>query len=357
MEQFNRAANFCAKWGFENRTAGKRNVHDATYYEVREKFGLPASLATSARDMACEMNKALKLQKLPRFHLYGAIRYNKRVLNVRLSEGKASIASIAGRVKATFSFPEYYEKYFDWTIRTSTLSYRGGDFYLHVTVEKDAPEPVEGEILGIDSGIVNIAVLSNNIFFNTGAIKNAKAKYARLRQELQSKGTRSAKRKLREVGGREKRFVTDVNHCITKEIASMSYGVFALEDLKSIRVQKRRGKGFDRKLNSWAFHQFERFLRYKAEAMGKQVVLVDSRYSSQKCSRCGHTYRGNRNGHDFRCRRCGLQLHADLNAARNIAQAGRACLGRLPVNQPNVASSVYRHLDSPQSQAPSFRGE
>ncbi|MEK9207635.1 MAG: transposase [Patescibacteria group bacterium] len=113
--------------------------------------------------------------------------------------------------------------------------------------------------------------------------------------------------------------------------------------MKSIRVQKRRGKRFDRKLNGWAFYQFEQILRYKAEALRKQVVLVDSRYSSQKCSHCGHAYRGNRDGSSFRCRKCGFQLHSDLNASRNIAQAGISCLSRLLANQPIVASSVTEH--------------
>jgi IS605 OrfB family transposase len=339
IEQFNRAANYCAEWGYKNHTRSKRRVHDAAYYEVREKYGLPASLATGARDMACEALRAVKLKKLPEFGLYGAIRYNRRVLTVKLTRGTASIAIINGRVKASFFLPEYYRQYLDWEIKSSTLSYRKGTFFLHVTVEKEAPPRIEGEVLGIDRGIVNIAVLSNNIFFNSRAIKNIRARYACLRKKLQSKGTRSAKRKLKKLAGREKRFVTDVNHCIAKEIARMPYAVFALENLRSVRVQKRRGKKFNRKLNNWAFYQFEQFLRYKAEAQGKQVILVDSRYSSQKCSRCGHTYKGNRNGPNFRCRRCGFQLHADLNAARNITQAGRACLGRLTVNQPIVAGN------------------
>jgi len=103
--------------------------------------------------------------------------------------------------------------------------------------------------------------------------------------------------------------------------------VFALEDLSKIRVQKRREKQFNRKLNSWSFYQLEQFIRYKAETLGKHVLLVDARYTSQKCSECGHIYKGNREGSAFRCRKCGFELHADLNASRNIAQAGIILLG------------------------------
>ena len=46
----------------------------------------------------------------------------------------------------------------------------------------------------------------------------------------------------------------------------------------------------------------------------------------------------NRNGRTFKCKRCGFQINADLNASRNIATFSRADRSRLPVNQPIVAS-------------------
>jgi IS605 OrfB family transposase len=251
---------------------------------------------------------------------------------VNLVHGIATIASTKGRIKAAFFVPPHYGNYIGWTIKSATISYdrRNKIFYLHVSLEHSDPLKVANlKVLGIDRGIVNIAVCSDNRFFNSKKIKNRRARYAYLRKELQSKGTRSAKRKLKRMAGEERRFVTDVNHCISKQIVNSEYTVFALEDLSKIRVQKRRGKEFDRKLNSWSFYQLEQFVGYKAAYLGKHSLLVDARYTSQKCSRCGHTYKGNRDGSAFRCRKCGLELHADLNASRNIAQAGISCLSRL----------------------------
>jgi IS605 OrfB family transposase len=57
-------------------------------------------------------------------------------------------------------------------------------------------------------------------------------------------------------------------NCISKQIVNSNYTVFALEDLSKIRVQKRRGTDFNRKLNNWSFYELEQFLRYKAEALG-----------------------------------------------------------------------------------------
>jgi IS605 OrfB family transposase len=337
----NQVFNEIAMYGFEYHTCSKVSVHHATYYEIRGKYPeLPCSIVQGIRDVACEALKGVELKKLPKTKEFSAIRYNKRVCNVSLSKKQVTLASVKGRVKAAFLIPEYYGKYLLWELRTSTLSYnkQRDTFYLHVTIHKQSPEPVGDKVLGIDRGIVNIAVTSNNHFFNSKPVKNVRAKYAHLRAKLQSKGTKSAKRLLRKISKREQQFVSWVNHNVSKEIAAMPYDIFAIEDLTSIRVQSRaKGVGFTRKLNNWAFYELEQFLKYKAEALGKSVVTIDPRYTSQKCSNCGHIYKGNRKGNSFHCVKCGLSLHADLNAARNIAVLGISGNGRLPVTQPYIA--------------------
>ena len=338
----NQVFNEIAKYGFDNHTCSKVSVHHATYYPIREKYPeLPCSIVQGIRDVACEALKGIELKKLPKSKQYSAIRYNKRVCNINLSKQSVTLASVKGRVKATFPIPEYYKQYLNWELRTSTLSYNKQQdiFYLHVTIHKQSPEPIGDRVLGIDRGIVNIAVTSNNHFFNSKPVKNVRAKYAYLRAKLQNKGTKSAKKFLRKISKREQQFVTWVNHNISKEIVSMPFDIFAIEDLTSIRVQNRtRGIEFTRKLNNWAFFELEQFLKYKAEAIGKTVVMIDPRYTSQKCSVCGHIYKGNRKGHLFKCVKCGFQIHADLNAARNIAVLGISGNGRLPVvTQPYIA--------------------
>jgi len=342
MKAYTAAFNESSKWGFENHTYNKFRNHTATYGHVRESVpDLPSSLVQCARDSACDALKVVKCKRLPERIPLAAMRYNQRVITVNLIHGIATIASVNGRIKSGFTISDHCKKYLHGVIKSSTVSYRkqSRQCFLHVQMEFPSPELVTEPLttLGIDRGIVNIAVCSDNIFFNSKPVKNVRSKYAHLRSQLQSKGTRSAKRKLRVITGRERRFVTDVNHCISKQIVNSGYTVFALENLSKIRVQKRRSREFNRKLNNWSFYQLEQFIRYKAEELGKHVILVDARYTSQKCSVCGHTYRGNRNGSSFRCRKCGFQLHADLNAARNIARAGISCLSRLSVNQPNVA--------------------
>ena len=91
-----------------------------------------------------------------------------------------------------------------------------------------------------------------------------------------------------------------------------------VEDLKGIRKQKSKGKVLNKWLSNWSFWQLEQLLGYKAEAVGKKIVKVDARYTSQKCSNCSQIEKKNRNGSHYTCDRCGYREHADVNAAKNI---------------------------------------
>ncbi len=190
-------------------------------------------------------------------------------------------------------------------------------------------------------GVNNIAVCSDNTFYNSKELKNIKGKYQHLKGELQSKGTRSAKRKLKKISERERRFVKDLNHCLAKELVSKKYDVLVFENLNSIKKEKKgkkKGKRFNKKLGRWSFAELQQFTAYKAEERNKKVIYVNPRYTSQTCSRCGYKDKNNRKGHIFKCKQCKFQLNADLNASRNIATFSRSVSSRLFVNPPIVAS-------------------
>ena len=127
-------------------------------------------------------------------------------------------------------------------------------------------------------------------------------------------------------------------------MAKSEASAFILEDLVGIWKERQMGKKLNNKLSTWAFYQFEQILSYKAEELGKRVIFIDASYTSQRCSKCGHIDPSLRHGSRFRCLSCGFELHADLNAARNIADAGRSCIGRLFVNQPNAPPNEARTL-------------
>ena len=86
-----------------------------------------------------------------------------------------------------------------------------------------------------------------------------------------------------------------------------------------------------------------------SQEKGFQLMKVNPAYTSQKCSCCGYTNKGNRkNQSDFCCKKCGFKLNADLNASRNICgkyQISYKLTARADVNQPIVG--IEKSLTSP----------
>ncbi|MGH9126472.1 MAG: RNA-guided endonuclease InsQ/TnpB family protein [Acidimicrobiales bacterium] len=71
--------------------------------------------------------------------------------------------------------------------------------------------------------------------------------------------------------------------------------------------------------------QLLRYLAYKAEEAGRQLIAVDPRDTSRTCPACGHCEKDNRPSQAvFRCQACGHEAHADINAAIKILRAGQA---------------------------------
>ena len=64
-----------------------------------------------------------------------------------------------------------------------------------------------------------------------------------------------------------------------------------------------------------------------AEKFGSIVIKVNPKFTSQKCSNCGHIDQENRNKERFLCLNCGFLADADNQAAINIGRKGLEILG------------------------------
>lgn len=332
-------------WALANRTYNKNKAHKELYHLCRLQHpSVPSALLQTIRDNALEAVKATKFKRVPKKKPTSGLRYDKRTMTLRGQQ--LTLSCIGKRVSLILDVPDYFKEVFEtWEFCGATVTYTKNtkQFWVRLVFETVDPEQVTGEIQGIDRGLYHQAVTSDGQFFISSKIRNVQRRYLYNRRKLQQKGTRSAKRRLKAMSGREKRFMKDTNHCVSKKLANQpGVAVFVLEDLSSIRTQ-RRGKKMNKWLLSWAFYQQEQFLTYKAEALGKRVVHQDPRYTSQKCNVCKHIKRTNRHKSRFCCKNCGHQTHADLNAAKNIrddyilSSTQQGTEGQASVNAPYVS--------------------
>jgi len=265
-----------------------------------------------------EAVKAVKFKFKPIKKPYSAIRYNKNTVSLR---GNLLSFSWSGkRIRQLISIPSYFKKYSGWKFQSATIGFNKQQncFKANLTFTSSTPTTKQSDkVIGVDRGLYNVVSLSDGQQYNAWEIRKQKRKFLFVKRQLMAKGTRSAKRLLKKRSGREMRFSRNINHIISKWLVSLPYDVFVLEDLTGIR-KHRKGKVLNGWLANWTFYQLEQFLVYKAEELGKQIVKVDARYTSQKCSNCGHTEKVNRDRSLFNCGKCGFKSNADLNAAINI---------------------------------------
>src|SRR5713226_9365827 len=240
-----------------------------------------------------------------------------------------------GRVLVPFRIGNYQESRLDAIKGQADLLYHNGTFYLAVTLDVPEPEPGEPQgTLGIDLGIVNLATDSTGESFSGTLVEANRKRHQALRQRLQKRGTKDAKKHLKKLSGKEARFKRNTNHVISKRIvqkAKANRQGIAIEELRHIR--KRTDSTVRRsqrnRHTSWAFGQLRFFLSYKAALAGVPLHTVDPRNTSRTCHVCGHCAKANRKSQaSFCCVNCGYTDNADRNAAINIS--------RVAVKQPIV---------------------
>jgi len=348
-------------WALCNQTYNKSRAHHDLYALLRCRYPeVPSALVQTVRDTAMEAVKATKFKRCPRQKPTSALRDDHRTITLRGQQ--LTLSCLGKRSRVILPVPEYFREVFEtWTFKGATLTYtrRNKQFWVRLVFETTAarrgklppadflsnPQIQEGDVLGVDRGLYHLASTSQGQFFSGSRTRGRQRHYLHNRSTLQAKGTRAAKRRLRAMSGREQRFSKDVNHCVSKKLArSEGMTIFALEDLSGIRNQ-RRGKKMNKWLSSWPFSQLEQFLSYKSEALGKRIALVDARYTSQRCSRCGHRSSAKRKKSRFCCGSCGYTCHSDINSAINIRDnyllsTASGSVEQVSVNAPYVTSNV-----------------
>jgi putative transposase len=343
------------------------------YYQIRARFGLSSNLARTtsrlrdqqvcrrlagARKVARQKNRPVKAFKR------GFATYDARIFSFREKDWTVSLTTVEGRERFELAIGRYQrERLAGSNPKSATLVKRkDGSYSIQICVETE-PCPPQGtdRVLGVDLGRTDIAHTSEGDNWNGQQLNKVRDHHSRLRAVLQrkaSKGTRSSRRRYRELlqrlSGKERRFQsrqrcvakTWVNHRISKAIVSRAKATnsaLALEDLTGIRTPSRwrdrervnqqpRSKTERRRANSWAFYQLRQFLEYKALRAGVALILVPPAYTSQTCHRCLHIHpdpaQSYRSGKQFKCGHCGWEGDADLNGANVIALLGAV------VNQP-----------------------
>lgn len=362
-EQYRLACNFVSQYIFDNNfDLNSNHLNKELYHCTRLKFNLKSQLTQSVFRTATARYKTTREQLAQKPYCYkdefGKYHEITRTLEwlvkpvifcrpqcdlVRDRDysfvdngSRLSINTLGKRIKVIFE-DKHWQEYLDgsWNLGTAKLLELKGKWYLHIPVTKNFEELDKEQakhVVGIDRGLRFLSVTydeqGKTEFVRGKQILRKRHKFLEVRRQLQSKGTKSAKRTLVRLSGRENRWMSDVNHRISKTLVE-KYGsntLFVLEDLTGISFEEtnlNRGKKANSDLRSWAFYQLEQFLAYKSHEVKSEVLKVSAKYTSQRCPKCGLIHKDNRhhNIHEYICQ-CGYRSNDDRVGVMNIQLLG-----------------------------------
>lgn len=203
-----------------------------------------------------------------------------------------------------------------------TVSYEAGQWYVSVMVELDKPIEFSKSksVVGVDVGIRNIAVASDNtVLINPKNLAKKQRCLKRLQRKLarQTKGSkRRAQTKLR-IAKINKRIVNQRVDSIHKFTAALAknHGIAVIETLDVKEMLSQDKSWPNRLLQDTAMKEVHRQLEYKM----RETVKAPKFYPSSKtCSECGDVKASlPPDIRVYKCS-CGASLDRDKNAACNL---------------------------------------
>ena len=317
IRNFNAACNWLSGIAFAEALWHWCPLQKRGYRELRDNFGLCSKEAVVAvRKVAYAYRNKARRRRQAHFRPLGAIpvfgHAYKRDGTIRFYGFRIPFLAAKGMMFSSKS--------------QAIVSIRRNKVVLFQPIEiEEMRESRVDEWLGVDLGVVNIAMDSDGEPFSGAHTNGLRGRHVRLRRRLQKVGSQSARRLLKKRSGRESRFTRCINHGISKRLVAKAHGSgrgIALEDLKGIRSRIKARRAQRGVLHSWSFAQLRGFIEYKAKLKGVPVLTVDPRNTSRTCPECGHISKMNRPTRDrFKCVVCNYAGCADHIAAENISRA------------------------------------
>ena len=221
---------------------------------------------------------------------------------------------------------------------------RAGRWHVAFAVIPDpVPAPGNGQVVGIDRGVVVSAALSTGELLHCPALTGReRIRLWRLQRTL-ARAARGSNRRGRvrhaiaRLRARERDRRKDWAEKVSTDLARR-FGVIRVEDLQITNMTRsargtrgdpgrnaRTKAGLNRGILGSGWGLLVRRLEEKAPG---RVEKIRPAFTSQRCSACGQVDPKSRESQAvFRCTACGFACHADVNAAINIA-AGHAVTAR-----------------------------
>ncbi len=181
------------------------------------------------------------------------------------------------------------------------------------------------QAIGLDVGLkVFLADSEGGMVENPRHYRRGQKRLAHAQRTLcrRRKGSHRRRKAAREVACKHLKIAHQRRdfHFKTAKHYAERYGHVCVEDLNVVGMVKNHPLAKSIHDASWS--TFLAILTDKAERAGHVVMRVPARFTTQKCSRCGEYVQKSLSVRTHICPSCGYVEDRDVNAAKNILQAG-----------------------------------
>lgn len=202
--------------------------------------------------------------------------------------------------------------------------------YLNRANERHGPFHMAGRRpIGVDLGQRMLAVAvdpvrNRRMLLSGKDVLYHRKRYERILKRLRKAGTPAARRAAKQVEAKYQRFLEDRDRRVANAI--LRFASPSAPNPMTARLARRVVIKFEDFQTAPAtaeiasYRRIQGLVARRAELVGIPVVAVSRHQTSQRCSACGAVQPGNRQKQHYVCS-CGYRSHADLNAARNLAQS------------------------------------
>jgi putative transposase len=237
-------------------------------------------------------------------------------------------------------------------ILSATVSKKANRYFVSVQVEKEKelPPNYSNKVIGIDSGIKNLAVTSDGMIFeNPKPYKKYLEKLKMEQRRLSRKAIGSNNRKKQQIKVGKVHFKIsnirkDAIHKMTSVIVEKQPMTVVIENLAVSNMVKNHNLA--QSLLDSSFGEIKRQFEYKCKWNNVKLVLADRFYPSSKlCSVCGYKKEDLKlSDRVWNCSNCNSILDRDLNAAINLSKYTVSSTGINASGEDRILSSLKEEI-------------
>jgi putative transposase len=200
-------------------------------------------------------------------------------------------------------------------------------WYANLTVELPDPEQAAGYIdngIGVDLGLLHFYALSDGTTVDTPRfLRKSEQKLVKLQRRLshKKKGSKNRRKARTKVARCHEKIANQRKDFLHKKSYNLVTGhdVIVMEDLQVRNMAQNRHLAKSIHDASWS--TFQKYVEYKCQKFGKQLVKVDPKGTSQTCV-CGYPVLKDLSIRIHRCPQCGLVEDRDVVSAKLILERG-----------------------------------